>query len=32
LRVLGCDMVQGYLLGEPIAAEAFAARSRRTVG
>jgi len=32
LRMLGCDMVQGYLLGEPIAAEAFAARSRRTVG
>ena len=27
LRVLGCDMVQGYLLGEPAAAETFAARS-----
>ena len=22
LRMLGCDMVQGYLLGEPIAADA----------
>jgi EAL domain-containing protein (putative c-di-GMP-specific phosphodiesterase class I) len=27
LRVLGCDMVQGYLLGEPAGAEAFVARS-----
>jgi diguanylate cyclase (GGDEF)-like protein/PAS domain S-box-containing protein len=26
LRVLGCDMVQGHLLGEPTAAELFASR------
>jgi EAL domain-containing protein (putative c-di-GMP-specific phosphodiesterase class I) len=26
LRVLGCDMVQGYLLGEPTGAESFAPR------
>lgn len=26
LRVLGCDMVQGYLLGEPTGADSFAAR------
>ena len=31
LRMLGCDMVQGYLLGEPIAADAFAARTRRAM-
>ena len=30
LRMLGCDMVQGYLLGEPIAAEVFATRTKRT--
>jgi EAL domain-containing protein (putative c-di-GMP-specific phosphodiesterase class I) len=30
LRMLGCDMVQGYLLGEPIAAEVFAARTMRS--
>ncbi len=30
LRMLGCDMVQGYLLGEPIAADVFAARTGRT--
>lgn len=29
LRVLGCDLVQGHLLGEPIDAESFARRSRR---
>jgi EAL domain-containing protein (putative c-di-GMP-specific phosphodiesterase class I) len=29
LRMLGCDMVQGNLLGEPIAADAFAARTAR---
>jgi diguanylate cyclase (GGDEF)-like protein/PAS domain S-box-containing protein len=29
LRVLGCDLVQGHLLGEPIDADAFARRSRR---
>jgi diguanylate cyclase (GGDEF)-like protein/PAS domain S-box-containing protein len=29
LRMLGCDMVQGHLLGEPIAAEQFAARQTR---
>jgi EAL domain-containing protein (putative c-di-GMP-specific phosphodiesterase class I) len=29
LRMLGCDMVQGYLLGEPLAAEVFAARTKR---
>jgi diguanylate cyclase len=29
LRMLGCDMVQGYLLGEPQAAEVFAARTKR---
>ena len=27
LRMLGCDMVQGYLLGEPITAEVFARRT-----
>ncbi len=32
LRMLGCDMVQGYLLGEPIGANAFAARTARTTG
>jgi diguanylate cyclase (GGDEF)-like protein/PAS domain S-box-containing protein len=30
LRVLGCDMVQGYLLGEPTGADVFAARTGRT--
>jgi len=30
LRVLGCDMVQGYLLGEPIGADVFANRNART--
>ena len=30
LRVLGCDMVQGYLLGEPIGAEVFANRNARS--
>ncbi|MCU1359602.1 MAG: hypothetical protein JWN99_891 [Ilumatobacteraceae bacterium] len=30
LRMLGCDMVQGYLLGEPIGAETFASRTGRT--
>jgi EAL domain-containing protein (putative c-di-GMP-specific phosphodiesterase class I) len=30
LRMLGCDMVQGYLVGEPIAADVFAARTGRT--
>jgi len=29
LRVLGCDLVQGYLLGEPTAADVFASRSTR---
>jgi diguanylate cyclase (GGDEF)-like protein/PAS domain S-box-containing protein len=29
LRLLGCDMVQGYLLGEPVAADSFAARTSR---
>lgn len=29
LRSLGCDMVQGYLLGEPAAAEDFAVRAGR---
>jgi diguanylate cyclase (GGDEF)-like protein/PAS domain S-box-containing protein len=29
LRVLGCDMVQGHLLGEPTTAELFAARAAR---
>ncbi len=29
LRLLGCDMVQGYLLGEPIGADLFAARTER---
>jgi len=28
LRVLGCDLVQGHLLGEPIGADVFATRSR----
>lgn len=28
LRVLGCDLVQGHLLGEPTAAELFASRVR----
>jgi diguanylate cyclase (GGDEF)-like protein/PAS domain S-box-containing protein len=28
LRVLGCDLVQGHLLGEPTAAESFASRVR----
>ena len=27
LRMLGCDMVQGYLLGEPTTAEVFASRT-----
>ncbi len=27
LRVLGCDLVQGHLLGEPIGADVFAART-----
>jgi EAL domain-containing protein (putative c-di-GMP-specific phosphodiesterase class I) len=27
LRLLGCDMVQGNLYGEPVDAEAFAARA-----
>ena len=31
LRLLGCDMVQGYLLGEPIGADLFAARNERTL-
>lgn len=31
LRVLGCDMVQGNLLGEPVPADQFAERSRRSV-
>ena len=30
LRILGCDMVQGYLLGEPLEAGTFATRSART--
>jgi diguanylate cyclase (GGDEF)-like protein/PAS domain S-box-containing protein len=30
LRVLGCDMVQGYLLGEPIGADVFANRNARS--
>jgi diguanylate cyclase (GGDEF)-like protein/PAS domain S-box-containing protein len=30
LRMLGCDMVQGYLLGEPIGADTFASRTGRT--
>jgi len=29
LRLLGCDMVQGYLLGEPLEAGTFATRSAR---
>ncbi|MCB9394757.1 MAG: EAL domain-containing protein [Acidimicrobiaceae bacterium] len=29
LRMLGCDMVQGYLLGEPVSADLFAARTGR---
>jgi len=29
LRALGCDMVQGYLLGEPLEAESFVTRSAR---
>ena len=29
LRMLGCDMVQGYLLGEPVPADLFAARTGR---
>ena len=29
LRMLGCDMVQGYLLGEPAGADVFAARNAR---
>jgi diguanylate cyclase (GGDEF)-like protein/PAS domain S-box-containing protein len=29
LRALGCDMVQGYLLGAPAGADAFAARATR---
>jgi len=29
LRVLGCDLVQGHLLGEPIAADVFASRNKR---
>ncbi|MGD9997368.1 MAG: putative bifunctional diguanylate cyclase/phosphodiesterase [Ilumatobacteraceae bacterium] len=32
LRMLGCDMVQGYLLGEPIGADTFAARTGRAAG
>ena len=28
--MLGCDMVQGYLLGEPIGADTFASRTGRT--
>jgi diguanylate cyclase (GGDEF)-like protein/PAS domain S-box-containing protein len=32
LRMLGCDMVQGHLLGEPIAADVFAVRTQRTAG
>ena len=31
LRLLGCDMVQGYLLGEPIGADLFATRNERTL-
>ena len=30
LRVLGCDLVQGHLLGEPTAAELFGARAGRS--
>jgi EAL domain-containing protein (putative c-di-GMP-specific phosphodiesterase class I) len=30
LRLLGCDMVQGYLLGEPVEAGTFATRSSRS--
>ena len=29
LRVLGCDMVQGHLLGEPVDASHFASRASR---
>ena len=29
LRLLGCDLVQGHLLGEPAAADVFAERTRR---
>lgn len=29
LRVLGCDLVQGHLLGEPAAADVFASRTKR---
>jgi len=29
LRVLGCDLVQGHLLGEPAAADVFASRTNR---
>ncbi|MEY4606073.1 MAG: putative bifunctional diguanylate cyclase/phosphodiesterase [Ilumatobacteraceae bacterium] len=29
LRLLGCDLVQGHLLGEPAGAEAFGERARR---
>lgn len=32
LRMLGCDMVQGYLLGEPLGADTFAARTGRNAG
>lgn len=31
LRVLGCDMVQGNLLGEPVPADQFAERARRSI-
>ncbi|MFM8310474.1 MAG: EAL domain-containing protein, partial [Ilumatobacteraceae bacterium] len=29
LRLLGCDLVQGHLLGEPAGADAFGERARR---
>ena len=28
LKMLGCDMAQGFLLGEPVTAESFAATAR----
>ncbi|MCY7300528.1 MAG: GGDEF domain-containing phosphodiesterase [Ilumatobacteraceae bacterium] len=31
LRVLGCDLVQGHLLGEPTAADVFGARTARSL-
>jgi EAL domain-containing protein (putative c-di-GMP-specific phosphodiesterase class I) len=30
LKVLGCDLLQGNRIGEPISAEAFATKLRRT--